>query len=87
MDAKELRESLDTLLDEVEKLPTEDPRRQTLHDLITQLEERLAASQIPADSADLNEQVDEAITHFEVEHPTVAGVLRRIMLALGSMGV
>ena len=36
---------------------------------------------------DLVEDVKDAITHFEVEHPSITGILNEIMMVLCNIGI
>ena len=87
MDNEQLYKDLSRLLDEIDSLPLEDGERRRLHALLGEIEGHIDS---PADTErpqDLTDTVDQLITRFETDHPAFTGVLRRVMNALGSMGV
>lgn len=87
MDKEKIYKDLGRLLDEIDQLPMDDAERHRLHKMVNQMEEHVSGRE-PADKPEeLADSVDQLITRFEADHPSVTGVLRRIMNALGSMGV
>ncbi|MFA7553796.1 MAG: DUF4404 family protein [Spongiibacteraceae bacterium] len=87
MDKQQLREYLDELNQAVEQLDTVEVDKRRLVDLIEEIEAELDEPMLAAESSSFNDQVDEMITVFEQDHPSVAGILRNVLLTLSSMGV
>lgn len=87
MDKEQIYQDLTQLLNEIDQLPLDDTERRRLHQMVSEMEEHVGGRE-PADKPqELADTVDQLITRFEADHPAVTGVLRRIMNALGSMGV
>lgn len=83
---KELRELLRQVhveLDETDAVSDEE--RQLLDKLMIDIRARLGESD--EDEHGLGDRLDDAIEQFNVSHPTLAFALRRIMDALGKMGI
>lgn len=85
MPQQRLREQLEQLAGEIDRLTIDDSRKEQLQALIDRVEQQLQTDE--DDAWDLREQVEETVTQFEAEHPTLTGVLRRILVTLSSMGV
>lgn len=84
MNEQHLREQLQRLSAELETLPQNDEKRQTIAALVADIELQLNEG-IADDS--LVDQVEAAISSFEAEHPRVAGILNSILVSLGNIGV
>ena len=56
---------------------------QSLHAAIDQLQEDANLDQ----RQQANEQLNEAVTNFEIDHPTIHGLLRNLMKSLGDIGI
>ena len=86
MDKEQLLKDLTRLVDEIDKLPLEQAELQRMHALVNDIEDHLEGrpNQGPQEVVDA---VDQMISTFETDHPTMTGVARRIMNALSSMGV
>lgn len=88
MDQKQLREYLEQLDSSIESLEgADEQQRAQLQGLINDIEQQLAADALPADQGSLSDQLDQLISEFETEHPTVSGILNNILVTLSSMGV
>ncbi len=87
MPQTELRESLEKLRREIERLdPGDRQSKERLNALIVDLELKL--SQPESQHHDnLIDNVREGIEHFEVEHPRITYILNHIMVTLGNMGI
>lgn len=83
MNEQNLREQLQKLAAELESLPAGVPQRESIQALIADIEAQLDGS--PVDS--LVDQVETAVSTFELEHPRIAAILNNIMVTLTSMGV
>lgn len=83
MNEEDLRRHLVELTAELASLPPNSPRYQLIQNVIGALEAQLGGD--PVES--LTEQIEGAVSSFEVEHPRVAAILNNIMMTLTSMGV
>ncbi|WP_339433367.1 MULTISPECIES: DUF4404 family protein [unclassified Pseudomonas] len=87
MPARELQEQLNTLREQLEQNPPlSEDERANLHDLMQQIEAELELETKTQDS-NIADGVTLAVERFELEHPGIAGTLRNIVNALGSMGI
>ncbi|MDX9670074.1 MULTISPECIES: DUF4404 family protein [unclassified Pseudomonas] len=87
MPAQELQKQLDTLREQLEQNPPlSEAEREDLHALMAQIELELELETKTKDS-NIADGVNLAVERFEVDHPTIAGTLRNIVNALGSMGI
>ncbi len=81
------------LHDELEKLRTEvnevtdtdDEAKQKLISLITDLEKKLSEPNDIAHHHNLMQNVKNAISHFETDHPRATAILNDIMVTLSNM--
>jgi hypothetical protein len=87
MPPRELHEQLNTLREQLEQNPPlSEDERANLHDLMQQIEAELELETKTQDS-NIADGVTLAVERFELEHPGIAGTLRNIVNALGSMGI
>ena len=87
MPARELQEQLNTLREQLEQNPPLTlEERDNLQALMKQIEAQIELETATKD-ASLADGVNLAVERFEIEHPTLAGTLRNIALALGNMGI
>jgi len=56
---------------------------QALNTAIDRLQEDAGLGQ----SGELNEQLDEMVTNFEIDHPVIHGLLRNLVKTLGDLGI
>jgi hypothetical protein len=83
MTEKEVSEALFNLRKEIEQLSTSNPEtRLRLETLLADLEQRLEATE-DEHQLHLIEDLKEAISQFEVEHPRITSILNELMVALG----
>ena len=87
MDKDQIYQDLSRLLKEIDQLPMEEQERTHLHRLVGEIEGHVDEPQQTENPEQLASTVDEVITRFETDHPSFTGVLRRVLNALGSMGV
>jgi hypothetical protein len=87
LDKEQIYQDLNRLLTEIDLLPMEEQERLRLHSLVSEIEMHVDEPKEKAHREELVNTVDEVITRFETEHPSFTGVLRRVLNALGSMGV
>ncbi len=86
MDKEQLVQDLTRLVDEIDKLPLEQAELQRMHALVNDIEDHLEGRQT-REPQQVVDAVDQMISTFETDHPTMTGIARRIMNALTSMGV
>ena len=86
MDKEQLLQDLTRLVEEIEKLPLEQGELRRMHALVNDIENHLE-DRPEEESKEIVDAVDQMISTFETDHPTMTGVARRIMNALSSMGV
>jgi len=87
MDKKEVLQDLARLLEEIDQLPLDSAERKRLHLMVADIEGHLEAPDESEGQAELVDTVDQLVTRLEADHPAFTGILRRVMNALGSMGV
>lgn len=89
MSEEKINNALEELRREVERLEVGDSEaRERLTNLIENLEQNLKPSEVSEDGHQgLIDDVKEVVTHFEVEHPRVTGILNDIMMTLSNMGI
>ncbi len=87
MDKDQIFQDLSRLLNEIDQLPLEEDERRRLHRLVGDIEGHVDAPAQTESPEELADTVDQLITRFETDHPAFTGVLRRVLNALGSMGV
>ena len=84
MNEQQLREQLQQLTEALEALPVAGEQRDSLQRLIADIESQLGELE---DDDSLVEQVETAVSAFEVEHPRIAAILNNIITTLGNIGV
>jgi hypothetical protein len=84
---EQLYKDLDSLLDEVDSIPLDAADRQRLHGLISDIESHIDSNEEEGANFEVVDTVEELVTRLEADHPAFTGILRRVMNALGSMGV
>lgn len=87
MAEKEISEALYNLRSEIERLDDGNPDlKSRLEGLLDDLEDNLEASE-DANHLHLVEDMKDAISQFEVQHPTLSGIVNELMLTLSNMGI
>ncbi len=85
---KKLEDTLAALRNEVANLPEEDKHsKEKLNALILNLEKKLASPDNAENHQTLTEGLADSLTHFEVSHPRITGILNDIMMTLSNMGI
>lgn len=84
MNEQQLRDQLRQLLQALQTLPVEHEQRAKLEALVADIESQLGSVD---DDGSLLEQVETAVSAFEVEHPRIAAILNNIIVTLGNIGV
>ena len=86
MTEQKINEALGALRKEGEQLDNAEAKDR-LTSLVENIEQNLDYSGVGEEHQDLVEDVKDAITHFEVEHPRITGILNDIMMTLSNMGI
>lgn len=84
MNEQYLREQLQRLSTELQALPLDDEKRDSITALVADIEGQLDDG-VADDS--LVEQVEIVMSSFEAEHPRVAAILNSIITTLGNIGI
>ena len=79
-----LHQELEQLRREIEALPLEEGDKERLAGLVEDIETHDAADLAPHHILD---SLDQQISRFEAEHPTLTGVLNNLLVSLSNMGV
>ena len=90
MNEQELKAHIDELDAAIAGLNVNPEEKQRLADLVDEINAQLADNRLtsPAEGdTSLSDQVDGLVASFETDHPTVAGILKNIMMTLANMGV
>lgn len=83
----EISEAIFNLRQEIEQLGDSNPElKGKLEGLLDELEDKLEATE-DENHLHLVEDMKEAVSQFEVEHPTITGVLNELMVTLSNMGI
>jgi hypothetical protein len=83
----EISEAIFNLRQEIEQLGDSNPElKGRLEGLLDELEDKLEATE-DENHLHLVEDMKEAVSQFEVEHPTITGVVNELMVALSNMGI
>ena len=87
MAEKEVSEALFNLRSEIERMEEGNPElKAKLEGLLDDLEDNLEATE-DVNHLHLVEDMKEAVSQFEMQHPTLTGILNELMVALGNMGI
>ncbi len=88
MTDQKINDALGELRKEIEQLEIGNPQaKERLTSLMRNIEQNLDFSSTGEERQDIVEEVKDAITHFEVEHPHITGILHELMMALSNMGI
>ena len=88
MSDDKLRQSLDELRSELQRLEAEEAQvRERLDALISGVETRLDKPDDSAHHQSLVQDLRRSISQFEVSHPRTTAILNQIMVTLGNMGI
>lgn len=81
-----LQHDIDLLRAELEKIDSAEgfeKQIQTLHAAIDRLEKDADLEQ----DGEISDQLNEAVTNFEIDHPVIHGLLRNVIKSLGDLGI
>jgi hypothetical protein len=87
MSVSDLQLQLDSLNQQLEHNPdltAED--RANLTEVMEQIQAQIELETVSQDPS-IADGVNLAVERFEVDHPTIAGTLRNVLVTLGSMGI
>lgn len=88
MSDEELRQSLEELRSELDRLEAEEAEvRERLNTLISGIETRLDEPGDTTHHTSLIQDLRQSISQFEVSHPRATAILNQIMVTLGNMGI
>jgi len=88
MTEQKLNDALGELRKEIERLEIDNQAaKDRLASLVENIEQRIESSGGGAEHHALVEEMKDAITHFEVEHPRITGIINDIMMTLSSAGI
>lgn len=87
MSEKNLLETLEQLREQVAALEADAPSKARLESLVETLEQRLSVAGSEEHHLHLVAELKETISHFEVEHPRLTGILNDLMVTLSNMGI
>lgn len=88
MDPKHLHEQLQRLQSEIDSMQLDAEHNAKLHALVDDIDRELGSGpDMVLEDSGIQDRLDEMVSSFEVEHPTVAGILKDIMVKLASIGV
>lgn len=88
MTEKQINAALEELRKEIEKLEVGDQTaKEHLASLVENIENRLESPESGEEDHDLVEEMKDAVTQFEVEHPRITGIINDIMMTLSNVGI
>ncbi|HEX8586849.1 DUF4404 family protein [Pseudomonas sp.] len=87
MSVSDLQLQLNTLRDQLEQNPQLTlEERGNLTEVMEQIQAQIELETVSQDPS-IADGVNLAVERFEVDHPTIAGTLRNVLVTLGSMGI
>ncbi len=86
MSEQKINEALGELRKEGEQLDDQ-ASRERLSNLLESIEQNIDLTGESEEHQDVIEDIQDAITYFELEHPHITGILQEIMMALNNMGI
>lgn len=87
MSVSDLQLQLNTLREQLEQNPQLTlEERGNLTEVMEQLQAQIELETVSQDPS-IADGVNLAVERFEVDHPTIAGTLRNVLVTLGSMGI
>ncbi len=86
MTEQKINDALDELRKQGEEIDNPESKER-LTSLVENIEQNVDYTGVSEEHQDLIEDVKDAITHFEVEHPHITGVLNEIMMTLSNSGI
>ena len=86
MSEQKLREELAQLKSVLQQAQLPEPQRQAMQQLLSDMEIELD-SNLADRGKEFVEQLEQQVAEFEVNHPTLAGVINNLLLSLSNMGI
>ena len=86
MTEQKINEALNELRKQGEEIDNPESRER-LTSLLENIEQNVDYTGLSGEHQDLIDEVRDAITHFEVEHPHITGVLNEIIMTLSNCGI
>lgn len=88
MTGKDLHQQLEQLRIEIENLARDDKEaRARMNELLGEVERKIDAASDEEVDDSLMENLREAVTQFETDHPRATAILNDIMVTLSNMGI
>lgn len=86
MTEQKINDALDELRKQGEEIDNPESKER-LTSLVDNIEQNVDYSGVSEEHQDLIEDVKDALTHFEVEHPHITGILNEIIMTLSNSGI
>ena len=86
MSEQKINDALGALREEWNRLDNPEAKER-LTNLVENIEQNVDYTGLSVDHQDLVDDVKDAITHFEVEHPSITGLLNEVMMTLSNIGI
>ncbi len=86
MTEQKINDALDELRKQGEDIDNPESKER-LTSLVDNIEQNVDYSGVSEEHQDLIEDVKDALTHFEVEHPHITGILNEIIMTLSNSGI
>jgi ABC-type hemin transport system substrate-binding protein len=86
MTEQKINDALDELRKQGEEIDNPESKER-LASLVDNIEQNVDYAGASEEHQDLIEDVKDAVTHFELEHPRITGVLNEIMMTLSNSGI
>jgi len=86
MSEQKINDALGALREEGDRLDNPEAKER-LTTLVESIEQNVDYTGLSVDHQDLVEDVKDAITHFEVEHPSITGLLNEVIMTLSNIGI
>lgn len=88
MQKRNIHEQLEELQQQIDELEVGHSQKANLMGLVEDIELELSTgSSVDAEQAGLLGRLENMVSEFETEHPTIAGILNDLMVKLASIGV
>ncbi len=88
MQKRNIQEQLEELQQQIDELEVGHSQKANLMGLVEDIELELSTgSSVDAAQTGLMERLENMVSEFEAEHPTMAGILNDLMVKLASIGV
>ena len=86
MMSEKLQADIESLRAELSKIESNDASAERFQDLKAAID-RLQKDADLEQRKEVNEQLNQVVTNFEIDHPVIHGLLRNVMKSLGDIGI